>query len=379
MAHRLEVFRPGDPARFVLPEAWGGRRRGFEPGRPGTVCEVEVPSRLHASVLDMNRFDVGVPGGGGIGFGVALFCRARVVLCSGSETEATGPRRTMAFHLAELFRTIAGYGGGIEVEAEDNDRRHLGLGSSIGTLTATAAALNEVFGRPLALRDVRKLVAYNYCEEAPADSSLLVPAFETNVGAMVALHGGMVVASDRCELVCRISLPEATRALILLPPVDPRPTSGEKEADALLTRARSQDRVDAREKVYRVTMDLLPAMMDGDLSRMGAVLLELAHLGSKQAECRLHGDDGEEIYAAMGKLRAQGSEIVSMSSVGPAVFALSTKPEVWARWESWREPGAAASVLELPVDNFGARVRLDGVPVPYRREPWWAEPAYANS
>ncbi|MBI5439952.1 MAG: sugar kinase [Deltaproteobacteria bacterium] len=373
----LDPFEPGDADRFVLPERWGGNLRPFEASPPETVCEVEVPSRLHASVVDMNRFDVGLPGGGGIGFGLALFCRARVVLRRGAGSEARGSRRDLALHVTELFRRMTRYDAAIEVELEDHGTRHLGLGSSIGALTAAATALNEIFGRPLALRDLRKLVAYNYCEELPGESRL-VPGFETNVGAMVALHGGMVVASDRCELLCRTSLPESTRALILLPFLDPRPTSGEKEAAALLNRARELDRSDASEKAYRLVMDLLPAMISGDLPAVGEVLFHLTRLGSKRAECCLHGREGEEIYAAMDRLRTQGAEIVSMSSVGPAVFALSADPQVWKRWGEWDQPGAAASLLQLPVDNGGARVRLDGVPVPYRREPWWSEPSYRS-
>lgn len=351
--------------------------RPFEVSPAGTVCDAEVPSRLHASVLDMNRFDVGVPGGGGVGFGLGLYCRARVLLGGGSGTVAQGNRKDLALHVAELYRAMTGYRDGIEIELEDHGTRHLGLGSSIGTLTAAATALNEVFGRPLALRDVRKLVAYNYCEEVSTKQGRLVPGFETNVGAMVALHGGMVVATDRCELLCRISLPEEMQALIVLPVVEPRPTSGEKEAAALLSRARELDRAEALDKAYTVVMDLLPAMMGGDLPAVGEALFRLAHLGSKRAECCLHGQGGKEIYAAMERLRAEGAEIVSMSSVGPAVFALSARPEVWRRWAAWEGSPAAASLVRLPVDNGGARVRLDGIPISYRREPWWSEPHYA--
>lgn len=375
----LRPFSPGDGSRYVRPAAWGGKIREAEPGLPGTVCDAEVPSRLHASVLDMNRFEIGYPGGGGIGFGLALFCRARVVLTEGTALETGGAQPAMARHLAELFRELAGYRGGLEIEVQDHGHRHLGLGSSIGTLTATAVALNEALGRPLALRDLRKLVAFNYCEEAPGDPRTLVPGFETNVGAMVAVHGGMVLASDRCELVSRIPLPPSMRALLVLPRIAPGATSGHAEAEALLHRARELDETDAHRKTYRVLMDLLPAMYRGDLEGIGDVVYELACLGSKRAECGLHGTDGREIYAVLDRLRAEGTEIASMSSVGPAVFALSRRPEVWERWRAWAGEAVGTRTLEVPVDSTGARVRLDGVAVPYRLEPWWTEPVYPVS
>ncbi len=372
---RLTPFRAGDASRFVTPETWGGVVRRAEPCPPGTVCEVEVPARLHASVLDMNRFGVGRPGGGGIGFAVGLHSQARAQVTERREVVAGGARPAMARHLACLFRHLTGFSGGFELEVADHGRRHLGLGSSIGTLTAAALALNELLGRPLALREVRKLVAYNYCEEAPgAPDDLLVQGFETNVGAMVAIHGGMVVASDACELVYRTALPPGTRALLLVPRLGPGVSSGEPEARALLTRARALDRRDAEHKAYRVLMDLLPAMVRGDLAAVGGVLYDLSSRGSKHAECCLHGSDGREIYEAMEQLRRDGAEVVGMSSVGPAVFALSARREVWETWPRDRRGGASAGTLVVSADNVGARVRLDGTPLPYRFEPWWAEP-----
>lgn len=338
------------------------------------MCEVEVPARLHASVTDMNRFGIGRPGGGGIGFAVALQSRARAVLRSGPRGAAGGTRPAIAQHVGALFQKLTGFRGGLDLEVTDHGHRHLGLGSSVGSLVAGAVACNELLGRPLALRDLRKLVAHNYCEEAPGQADVLVRGFETNVGAMAALHGGMVVASDRCELVYRTALPDPMKALLLVPRLGPRVSSGEDEAQALLTRARALDRRDAARKAYRVLMDLLPAMIQGDATALGDVLWDLTQVGSKRAECCLHGDGGREIYETMGALREEGAEIVGMSSVGPAVFALSARARVWKRWQSRRESGAPGCALVVPVDNAGARVRLDGTPVPYHLEAWWHEP-----
>jgi beta-RFAP synthase len=370
----LVPFEPGDRAQFVFPAQWGGQIRDVEPCPQGTVCQVEVPARLHASVADMNRFGIGRPGGGGVGFAVALHSRARAVVTPASGLGATGERSALARHLAALFLEITGFRGGVELHVADHGHRHMGLGSSIGSLTAGAIALNEVLGRPLALRDVRKLVAHNYCEEASVTGESLVKGFETNVGAMLALHGGMVVASDACEILYRTTLPPTMRALLLIPRLGPKVASGEQEAEALLTRARDLDLRDGPTKAYRVLLDLMPAMIRGDAQVIGNVIWELTALGSKHAECCLHGTDGQEIYESMGKLRREGAEVVGMSSVGPAIFALSQRPEVWEQWQAWQDRAASGSALVVPVDNTGARVRLDGDPVPYHFEPWWTEP-----
>ncbi len=370
----LVPFAPGDSRQFVFPDAWGGTVRRCEPCPQGTVCEVEVPARLHASVADMNRFGIGRPGGGGVGFAVALHSRARAVVSPATNIGASGERPALARHLTLLFREITGFDSGLDLEIADHGHRHMGLGSSVGSLTAGAVALNEVLGRPLTLRDVRKIVAHNYCEEAPGGGETLVKGFETNVGAMLALHGGMVVATDACEVLYRTALPPAMKALLLVPGLGPKVSSGLEEAKALLNRARQLDEQDGPAKAYRILMDLLPAMIRGDVEAVGNAIWDLTALGSKHAECCLHGDEGREIYQTMESLRREGAEIVGMSSVGPAVFALSRHREVWAQWQTWQDRSATGCALVVPVDNRGARVRLDGEPVPYQFEPWWTEP-----
>lgn len=370
----LAPFLPGDHSRFVFPKKWGGSVRPANPALPGTVCEVELPCRLHASVLDMNCFDLGRPGGGGIGFGINLTCSASIGLTDSGALEVEGNRPRVAEHFGELFRVLCGYRGGLAIRTLDHGRRHMGLGSSIATTSAVAIGLNEAFGRPLSLRDLRKLIANNYCEEAPGDAGKLVAGFETNVGAMVGIHGGMVVASDTCELVYRVPLPDRMKALLVLPGLSPNASSGKEEAEALLGKARARDLADREHKAYRVLMELLPAMIRGDFAGVGDVLYDLAFKGSKNEEIRLHGNRGEEILSTMELLKGQGAEVVCMSSVGPAVFALSAKPKVWARWKPLLKPESGGGALALPIDNLGARVRLDGVVVPYRIEPWWHKP-----
>lgn len=373
---KLIPFTPGTKKRFVFPSRWGGTVKKTAKALPGTVCEVELPSRLHASVLDMNRFEPGSPGGGGIAFGVGLACRAKVSLTDGDTVESAGNRKLVARHFGFLFKELTGYRGGIEISTDDHGNRHMGLGSSIATTTAVATALNEALGRPLTLRDMRKTIAFNYCEEAPADPDMLVSGFETNLGAMVGLHGGMVVGSDACELLYRIPLPEDMKAFLVLPALPAAQSSGDEEAVALLGRAREADRRSAREKAYIVLMDLLPAMIEGDFEKIGDAVYGLARMGSKEAEIKLHGDDGAQIFETMARLRLMGSEIVCMSSVGPAVFALSRKPKVWREWKTIRGMPWASRTAVVPVDNLGARVKLDGVPISYRIEPWWTKPDY---
>ncbi|PLX39752.1 MAG: sugar kinase [Deltaproteobacteria bacterium] len=362
-------FKPGDPSKFIFPSHWGGAVRKTVPYGVGTVCEVEVPARLHASVIDMNRFDVGIPGGGGIGFAVGTYSRAKIAFTQALGVSATGSRASIGCHLVEMFQTMVGEYVGMKVVIEDHGYKHIGLGSSISVITATMVALNELFGRPLTLSDLRKSIAYNYCEEATYGDNLLVPGFETNVGAMVGIHGGMVVASDDCNIVMRSPLPNNMKVLLVVPKTAKSFFSGENEAEKLLGQARELDLETRKEKAYIVLMDLLPAMKRGDYKAVGESIYRLSKMGSKLAECNFHESDGVDIAGILDGFRGLGAEIVSMSSIGPGTFAICSKPEPLKEWIE--EKGLSSQLHMLPVDNTGVRVRLDGVPVNYQHEAWW--------
>ena len=47
-------------------------------------------------------------------------------------------------HFAYIFKKLLNYPGGFEIELYDHKRRHVGLGSTCGSMTAVSIGLNEV-------------------------------------------------------------------------------------------------------------------------------------------------------------------------------------------------------------------------------------------
>jgi len=70
-------------------------------------------------------------------------------------------------------------------------------------------------------------------------------------------------------------------------------------------------------------MDFIPALHDGDLVRMGEVMWEIEFRGSKRAEIEHHSF---ELYQYMNQLRKSGLEFVGMSSVGPSIAIITSRP-----------------------------------------------------
>lgn len=374
----LEEFEPGNQD-FI----YSFEMMGIEPKEVKTVdtyreVTVKVPARLHPTVLDMNRFNLNRPGGGGLGFAVEIFFHATVKAIKEPEIRVSGERQLITEHFGHAFKQILGYTGGFEIDLMDHKRRHVGLGSSIGSMCAVILGMNEVLGRPFHGWELRRIMGFLACEESPINEQYLLPAFETGIGAMAGVNGGWIVASDDLTMVYRVPLPD-TKAIIFIPDVKSledeftgKETAAESEAELLLRRARHLDSMQAGTKAELVLLDMIPAMIRGDLEKIGDTLFDISYLGSKRAECEQHGAYGTPIYSYINAFRGMGVEIAGMSSVGPTLFALTRKQDVYDRVMKYlKSQGVSDSrIIETKVDNQGGTIIENGVERPFMDDNW---------
>ena len=131
----LQEFEPGQKDFIIYPEQFGVAPRTVAEA-PEREVEITVPARLHPSVLDMNRFNVSRPGGGGLGIAIGVNLKARVRSTNRPGIVVRGERPLIVTHFAEVFKEILGYKQGFEIELYDHKRRHVGMGSSTGTMCA---------------------------------------------------------------------------------------------------------------------------------------------------------------------------------------------------------------------------------------------------
>ncbi|NLD46078.1 MAG: sugar kinase [Clostridiaceae bacterium] len=373
----LEEFEPGEK-NFIIPL----ERFGVAPRTVSEVVEREVeitvPARLHPSVLDMNRFNLDRAGGGGIGIGVKIYFHAKVKSLREPVIIVNGERTLIIEHFCHIFKELLNYPGGFEIELYDHKRRHVGMGSSAGSMCAVCIGINEVLGRPFTGRELRRILGYHSCEESATGNGYLIRAFETGIGAMVGVNGGWVLGTDDLELVYRIDLPD-TKVIIFIPDVPSlesefigKETAAESEAELLLRRARYLDSMQSCIKSQIILMNMLPAMIKRDLKSMGDAMFDLSFLGSKRAECEQHGSYGAPIYNYISNFREIGAEVAGMSSVGPTIFALTRKQDVYDRIIRYlRTQNIPESrIIETEVDNVGARIKENGVERAFQHEGW---------
>jgi len=327
-----EGIRPLDIGREVIPRPQAG------------VFTVQAPARIHATVLDMNRFAPGQPGGGGFGFAVKVYCTATAE-CTDGDVEIDYDRVPIVRHIVEAFRATVGYRGGFRIAARDHQYKHVGLGSTGTILLAVCHAMNAAVGSPLTAEELRILVGRNFVEETADDRVAF--GFETGVGPAASTYGGFVVLGDELSLAYRHPFAADKNVFIIIPASDIS-SAGTSEFNVLMNRARDLDYRDRPLKAYMVLMDLIPAVEADDLRKAGEVMWEIEFRGSKRAEIEHHSF---AIYNMMSGLRDAGIEFVGMSSVGPSIAVITEKTEAEVR--AIAEGLGLCVALATAVDNEG--------------------------
>ncbi len=337
----FRTYQPGENIRIPwTPTA-------FRLSPYGGTVTVSAPSRIHLTVLDMNRFAPEHPGGGGLGFAIAVPTTVTARCIDGTD-EIRYAREPVLRHFIAVFRAATGYGGGFSVGADQHAHPHVGLGSTSTVLIATAHALNAAVGSPLSDDQLRLLIGNNYAEETATGE--IAFGFETGVGPAVSTYGGMVVMGDALTLAYQHQFAEGYTVFIIIPSSDIS-SAGTKEFDLLMNRARSLDYQDRELKAYLMLMDLIPALEVGDVCKIGDVVWEIEFRGSKRAEIEHHTF---AIYTYMNRLREAGFEFVGMSSVGPSIAVITTKSR--QELEAVCAPLGLEVAIETTVDNEGIQV-----------------------
>jgi beta-ribofuranosylaminobenzene 5'-phosphate synthase len=335
----LQPFLPGEQMNTL----------GFEKNKyslkpvTGTV-HVKAPARIHLTVLDMNRFAPGKPGGGGVGFALQVYCTAEVS-CTPKEVEITYDRAPVLKHHVEIFRKAVGYKGGFRITARDHEYHHVGMGSTSTISIAALNAMNRAVGSPLTPDELRLLMGYNFVEET-GDGKIAF-AFETGVGPAVSTHGGMAVMGDDLALVYRHTFAEGKKVFIVIPTSDIS-SAGTREIELLMNRGRNLDYMDREVKCHMVLMDLIPALERGDVKKAGKIFWEIEFRGSKRAEVEHHGF---RIYQYMAKMREAGFDFVGMSSVGPTIAVITDRSR--KDLEKAITPLGLKVAVETAIDNRG--------------------------
>ncbi len=314
---------------------------------------VATGARLHFGVLDLRgalgrRF-------GGLGAAIPSPSLLLEVARAGDGVSAEGPDSARAAGFARRFLAFHGLGGGARLVVHQRIPAHSGLGSGTQLGLSVARALAELHGLPAEPTELARAVSRGQ---------------RSAIGIWAFALGGFLVEGGRrpgedgiAPLVARFQVPEWWRCVVAVPPGSPG-LSGEAEAAAFEQLPPPAER-EVERVSHLVLMQLLPALVEGDLSGFGAALSAVQRITGAWFAPQQGGvfapGQGEALIREMAGWGAAG---VGQSSWGPAVYGLAEGADAGlALAERCRDfLGGKGLVCEGGFARNGARVGRGGPP-----------------
>jgi beta-ribofuranosylaminobenzene 5'-phosphate synthase len=318
----------------------------------GASVFVEAPARLHFGVLDLRgslgrRF-------GGLGAAIPTPSLLLEVAPSRTGITAAGPDADRAAEFAKRFLEHSGVREGARVLVHRAIPAHSGLGSGTQLGLAVARALAELHGLPT---------------EPTALARAVSRGRRSAIGTWAFALGGFIVEGGRrpgddgvAPLIGRYRLPENWRCVVAIPTGSPG-LSGDAEA-AAFARLPLPPEGEAERVSHLVLMQLLPALVQGDIGSFGAALSDIqritgAWFAAQQGGIFVPGP-GEMLVRKLAEWGAAG---VGQSSWGPAVYGLVDGDPARELASRCREfLGGSGQVFEGGFAGSGARIGLGGPP-----------------
>jgi beta-ribofuranosylaminobenzene 5'-phosphate synthase len=276
---------------------------------PASVC-VETPARLHFGVLDLG----GRLGRCFGGLGAAIPSPSLLIQAhQANRVSAEGPDAGRAIEFATRFLDSRGLAGGVHVHIHRAIPSHSGLGSGTQLGLAVARAVAEL--HCLALDPVELALATGRGKRSA-------------IGTWAFARGGFIVEGGRrpesssvAPLLARFAVPEAWR-YVLVVPSEGRGLSGEAETSAF-EELPPPPEGEVERVSHLVLMQLLPALVEGDLPSFGDALSRVQRITGGWFAAQQGGvfapGPTELLITRMASWGAHG---VGQSSWGPAAYGL---------------------------------------------------------
>lgn len=235
-------------------------------------------------------------------------------------------RKVLVKHAYLLMCDALNVTPSLDIEVDDNDiPKHCGFGSSSSTISAVAAAINELYSCPINDKDLIKYLASNHGEEiSDNDNDNLKVVQCIGGGATNGLtEEGIIIIAGKSTAIAKIKY--ESEVLIAFPN-----DFVQKDAKVLmeleeknLWKFKKTGEKYADKIAYNLLHTALPGMANGSIKELADVVFNYRFNMGSNENCSFVYDGLMQISDEIRKLYEEGNcDFLALSSVGPAFFAI---------------------------------------------------------
>ena len=299
---------------------------------------IDYPTRLNAMAMDPSKIDMSRDfrySPGEVVFSISLFKRIFVNKRSDSKivVSINSKRISLIKHAALLMKKALGFYEGFDIDVKNSEEiRHCGFGSSSGLISSVACAINEAYGNPIDGNSLIKYLAQNHGEEIDGDISYLNPVQCIGGSAAAGIcNSGLILLAGESVPIAKMNIPHEYRIVLGIPKdLDDLDSSilMKKEMQCLnkfIKTGKKYGKVIA----YNILHKMLPAMIEGDLKTVGDIIYEYRFEMGSIKNCSFTYKKLPKLCNELSFLKKGNVvEVLSISSVGPAIFAVTKNPDI---------------------------------------------------
>ncbi|MCW8966499.1 MAG: methyltransferase domain-containing protein [Candidatus Pacearchaeota archaeon] len=295
--------------------------------------EISFPSRLNAMAIDPSQIAQNrnmVYTAGEIVFSIPIFknIKMKVIPSSDCIISENSKRKSLIKHAFLIMREAIGFANGLYIEVDNSKEiKHQGMGSSSGLLAGVCAAINEIYGCPLSPKNLLRYVAQNHGEEIEGNEEELIPVQCIGGSAASGLYEGGALLLLGKNIVAKSMYISEEYSVVLGFPKDFKEIDSEEAMEKELEnmeRFMQCGKKYGKINAYNVLHKFIPAMIESDLEVMGDVIYDYRFNMGSIKNCSFLYPRLIEICNNISILKKENiAPILSISSVGPSVFAIT--------------------------------------------------------
>lgn len=205
---------------------------------------LRVPARLHMTVWDMNCFELGVCGGGGIGAAIEIY--TDIIIRRSQEESYVGISKKVIEQLIKKLKKYFQIECTMSIEVKCGYGAHIGLGSTGSLVLGIIYGIAQFAKVKLEKKELLEIYKSNIQEE---HDNQMTECFDTLVGPWAILEGGIVVLNKESDIIYKCLLSKKYRVLVVLPKEGCLINTLEEEITLLNGEGKKMDMHDKRKKI----------------------------------------------------------------------------------------------------------------------------------
>ena len=292
------------------------------------------PTRLNAMAIDPSEIVKNnnmkyTPGE--VVFSTQIFIEVTVEIIDEDKiyvNDAMRERESVINHVCLIMKEAMKYQKGFNVIVKNyHNMKHCGLGSTGCIQAGVAAAINELFGKPISAETLIRYLAQNYGEEIDGDLEHLNPVQCIGGSAASGLtKGGVLVLAGENTVIATGKINEEYTVLIGIPNdymFGDSKLQFEEEKENLGSFLECGEKY-RYEIAYNILHYFLPEMFAQDVKTMGDVIWDYRYNKGSINNCSYTYPKLPDLMDKLMFLKKEGyAEVLAISSVGPAIFAIT--------------------------------------------------------